>query len=153
MPTNPSQGEVLPQPEKDKEFWFEDGNVVVVAEDTAFKLYKGVLSSVSPVFKDLFSMPQPEPVAETTDGCPVPGFSLLRHDSRPSFRMLAAICRIGHKYQAAEAVETASERIVLFFEKACSEGTLMNAGWEYFWASYQRNIGIRVVLTDTIEAV
>ena len=77
----------------------------------------------------------------------------MRHDSRPSFCMLAAICRIGHKYQAAEAVDAASERIVLFFEKACSEGRLLNAGWDDFWESHQRNIGITVELTDAIEAI
>ncbi|KAM5544059.1 hypothetical protein V8D89_002245 [Ganoderma adspersum] len=165
------QGEVLPQPKKDEEFWFDDGNIIVVAGDTAFKLYKGILSSVSPVFKDLFSMPQPNN-PETMDGCLVvrlndsatelghffrlvtkPGFSLLRYHSPPSFRMLAAICRIGHKYQAAKAVEAASERIVMFFEKACSEGRSMNACWEYFWESHQRDIGIKVELTDAIEAV
>ena len=79
--------------------------------------------------------------------------SLLRYDSPPSFRMLAAICRIGHKFQAAEAVEAASERIVLFFEKACSEGRSMNAGWGQFWENHQRDIGIGVELSDAIEAV
>ncbi|KAI1786572.1 hypothetical protein LXA43DRAFT_1033238 [Ganoderma leucocontextum] len=169
MPTHQSE-----LPKKDEEIWFDDGNIVVVAGDTAFRLYKGGLSFVSPVFKDLFSVPQPE-IAETMDGCPVvrfsdspselrhffrlvakPAFSFLRHDSRPSFRMLAAICRIGHKYQATEAVEVASERIVMFFQKACSTAitfSSMTGGWESFWECHQRNIGIKVELTDAIEAI
>ncbi len=67
--------------------------------------------------------------------------------------MLAAICRIGHKYQATEAVDFASERILLFFQKACSDERLMSAGWEDFWESHQRNVGIKVELADAVEAI
>ena len=67
--------------------------------------------------------------------------------------MLAAICRIGHKYQAIEAVDAALERIVLFFQKASSIGSPLTAGWDNFWESHQRDIGIKVELSDAIEAV
>ena len=41
--------------QRDKEFWFEDGTVILVACDTEFRFYKGLLASVSPVFKQLFA--------------------------------------------------------------------------------------------------
>lgn len=35
-------------------FWFEDGNIVLVAQQTAFKVYRGLLSAQSTVFFDMF---------------------------------------------------------------------------------------------------
>lgn len=47
--------------EHDEEFWFADGNIVLVANDgqTAFQVYKGLLSRKSKVFSDMFDFPQP----------------------------------------------------------------------------------------------
>ncbi|CAA7266029.1 unnamed protein product [Cyclocybe aegerita] len=53
-------------------FWFDDGNIVLQAESTQFKLHRSVLASQSPVFRDIFSIPQPTDSNEATvDGCPV----------------------------------------------------------------------------------
>ena len=57
-------------PKRDHEIWYNDGNVVILAEDIAFRVYQGILSSVSPLFADLFSLPQPDGL-EMIDGCPV----------------------------------------------------------------------------------
>ena len=50
--------------------WLEDGNVVLVAEGTAFRVFRSVLSKNSDVFCDMFMLPQ-RTDAETFDGCPV----------------------------------------------------------------------------------
>ena len=51
--------------------WFEDGNVVLVAEDrVAFRVYRGILSMNSEVFSDMFASPQPPGSAEW-EGCPI----------------------------------------------------------------------------------
>lgn len=50
--------------------WFDDGNVILVAEATAFRIYRGVLMGVSEVFRDMFMIPQP-PDAERWEGCPI----------------------------------------------------------------------------------
>ena len=60
-------------PKRDAEVWFEDGNVIVVADDTAFKVHRGVLSLHSEVFRDMFALATPDfsgysPVVTT---CPV----------------------------------------------------------------------------------
>ena len=39
---------------KDKEFWFNDGTVILVAQDVEFCIYKGILAEHSPVFSDMF---------------------------------------------------------------------------------------------------
>ena len=44
----------------DDEFWMEDGNLVLIARDVEFRVYKGPLIANSPVFKDMLSLPQPE---------------------------------------------------------------------------------------------
>lgn len=47
-----------PNPIKqDDEFWFEDGNIVLIARDVEFRVYKGILAKHSPVFADMFSLP------------------------------------------------------------------------------------------------
>jgi len=68
---------VEPQPKADKikpvvrsEFWFEDGNIVVQAQRTQFRLHRSVLSMQSPIFRDMFAYPQPED-GPTVDGCPL----------------------------------------------------------------------------------
>lgn len=55
---------------RDKDVWFEDGNIMVVAQDTGFRIYRGVLAAHSPIFGDMFTMSQPTN-AELLDGCPV----------------------------------------------------------------------------------
>jgi hypothetical protein len=51
------------------DLWFLDGNVVIRAENTLFRVYQGILGAKSPVFSGMFSVPQPEN-EEKYDGCP-----------------------------------------------------------------------------------
>lgn len=52
--------------------WYDDGNVILQAESTQYKVYRGVLAQSSSVFRDMFSFPQPPASdAETIEGCPV----------------------------------------------------------------------------------
>lgn len=55
---------------RDDELWQEDGNIILVAGGTAFKVYRGPLCDHSPVFKDMFSLPQPEPTLPSSP-CPL----------------------------------------------------------------------------------
>ena len=67
---------------RDTHFWFEDGNVVLVAQDTGFKVYKGLLAAQSPVFGDVFG--SASHAEEEFDGCPVVRLS----DSPDDLRVL-----------------------------------------------------------------
>lgn len=52
--------------------WFDDGNVVLQAEQTLFKVLKSIIAFHSTVFRDMFSIPQPPSEGEITgEGCPV----------------------------------------------------------------------------------
>ncbi|TCD63693.1 hypothetical protein EIP91_005098 [Steccherinum ochraceum] len=53
-----------------EDFWYADGNIVLVAQRTAFRIHQGVLARKSSIFEDMFKMPQPEN-AETYEDCPI----------------------------------------------------------------------------------
>ena len=62
-----------------KELWFEDGNVVLVAQGTAFRVFRSLLAEHSTVFADMFAASSPA-TEETLDGCPVVRLSDSSHD-------------------------------------------------------------------------
>lgn len=66
--------------------WFPDGNVVLQAENLRFKVYQGILSRESLVFRDMFSLPQPSAAGaagETCDECPLVRLSDKAEEIKP----------------------------------------------------------------------
>lgn len=49
-----------------EKFWFDDGDVVLNANDTLFRIHKGILTAQSTFFKGMFSLPTPEKRPEQT---------------------------------------------------------------------------------------
>jgi len=49
-------------------FWYDDGNIILQADFTQFRVHRSVLSKQSSVFEGMFLMPQ-HPNSE--EGCPV----------------------------------------------------------------------------------
>jgi len=63
--------EQQPTPTHSK-YWFDDGNVVLQAENTQFRVHRSMLSRHSHVLKDMFEIPQPENTeGHIIEGCPV----------------------------------------------------------------------------------
>ncbi|KAJ7142088.1 hypothetical protein C8R43DRAFT_1109255 [Mycena crocata] len=58
------------EPQRVQELWFQDGNLVIQAGKSLFRVYRGILATHSPVFEDMLSFPQP-PDSELVDGCPL----------------------------------------------------------------------------------
>ena len=58
---------------RSQDVWYDDGNVVIQTENTVFKVFRGILASNSPVFADMFSVPQPTSVTgpDVYDSCPL----------------------------------------------------------------------------------
>jgi hypothetical protein len=52
---------------------FEDGNIILQAGNTKFRVHRGVLSAHSPVFRDTFALGQPAEggAASDSEHCPV----------------------------------------------------------------------------------
>lgn len=57
-------------PSPSSEFWLSDGNVILQAESTQFRVHKSVLSMHSTVFRDMFTVPQPDEQPKV-EGCPI----------------------------------------------------------------------------------
>ncbi|KAH9932298.1 uncharacterized protein B0H18DRAFT_987469 [Fomitopsis serialis] len=112
----------------DDQVWFDDGNVVLVAESIAFCIHRGLLSLHSEVFRGMFTMPPPEN-EETVAGCPVVRVSDAAQEMRymlwalyngrafrnpraqVPFKVVAALLRLAHKYQITYLREEALARI------------------------------------------
>jgi hypothetical protein len=46
--------------------WFDDGNLIVHTGEKTFRVYRGILTRASPVFRDMVSLAK----EESSDGCP-----------------------------------------------------------------------------------
>ncbi|KAJ7612166.1 hypothetical protein FB45DRAFT_1065528 [Roridomyces roridus] len=58
--------------------WLEDGNIVIQAGNSQFRVHRSTLAACSPVFQDMFPLPQPpDSDSELVDGCPL----VQLHDS------------------------------------------------------------------------
>ncbi|KAI0742391.1 hypothetical protein C8Q80DRAFT_1108999 [Daedaleopsis nitida] len=108
--------------QRDKDFWFEDGSIVLHARNVAFKVYALPLIKHSPVFKDMLSLPQPDADGDVA-ALPVVSLSDSPEDLRHAFQILmpndtlrpfgfkihynliSAWIRIGHKYEINSLVE------------------------------------------------
>jgi hypothetical protein len=62
--------------------WFDDGNIILHAESTQFRVHRSILSASSSVFRDMFSLPQPEN-ENVVDRCPVVRVSDTSHPGLP----------------------------------------------------------------------
>ena len=59
-----------PELREDEEFWLDDGTIVLIAREVAFRFYKGALAIHSSVFADMFSLARPDESPSKYD-CPV----------------------------------------------------------------------------------
>ncbi|KAF7359025.1 hypothetical protein MSAN_01243200 [Mycena sanguinolenta] len=102
-------------PKRVEELWFEDGGLVVQAEQSLFRVYRGILAARSSVFKDMLAFTQP-PDAEIIDGSTVIRLPDTAEDvtyffraifdssffetypSKVCFDSVLSIARLSHKY-------------------------------------------------------
>jgi len=96
--------------------WFDDGNIMLIAENTAFRVYRGILTQKSEVFRDMFAVGRPS-VSEAIDGCPfvhltdttkdlnlflevvVDGTTLSKRIKPVTWERVRAMMELGLKYQ------------------------------------------------------
>ena len=59
-------------PIKHEQLWFEDGNVVLLAESTYFRVHGSILARSSEVFRDMLQLATPTAGPdEMIEGCPI----------------------------------------------------------------------------------
>ena len=83
----PSTSSIFKGLKRDDEFWLEDGNVILVAGDTAFRVYRGLLESQSTVFQDMFASSSAIP-DESYRECPIVHLTDDPEDLRDFLRVL-----------------------------------------------------------------
>ncbi|EIW56929.1 uncharacterized protein TRAVEDRAFT_49740 [Trametes versicolor FP-101664 SS1] len=137
---NPVEPEFVAR-KRDEEFWYPDGSIILVAGDIEFRVYKGILAKHSPVFEDMFSLPQPsDPTSSASSAqevCPVVHLSDspedLRHVLRAymptggpsvffskeppgySYDAISAAVRLGHKYQMSDLLDNALDYLKAYY--------------------------------------
>ncbi|KAI0351202.1 hypothetical protein OH77DRAFT_1430000 [Trametes cingulata] len=115
--------------EHDEEFWLPDGNLILVAGNKGFRVYRGLLGSQCEIFRDMFSSSNPD-IGQRYDDCPVVPLAdspeylryllrVLLPTTHPSFfnhgpagrcvsfHEVSAILRLAHKYGIADLEQQA----------------------------------------------
>lgn len=108
---------------RDDEFWFEDGNIVLIARDIEFRVYKGILAKHSSVFQDMFSLPPPVRVAPepSQDMAPPAGACPVVHlsDSPEDLRHVLRVCMSDTNLrQVSRSMRAAHMKLILFLPPA-----------------------------------
>ncbi|KAI5896302.1 uncharacterized protein SCHCODRAFT_02614512 [Schizophyllum commune H4-8] len=128
----------MDKPPTRSKIWFEDGNIVLQAENVQFKFYKGLLSTYSPFFMDVFAVPQPVPIsdADMVEGCQVMKLPDTAADAEymlsyiiepklstatPSIADMIAALKMGHKYLISSLWEDTVERLRYEFPDTLDE--------------------------------
>ncbi|TBU41575.1 hypothetical protein BD309DRAFT_964953 [Dichomitus squalens] len=132
-------------PDRDEHaLWFADGNVVVVAQDTYFRVHQGVLALNSPIFRDIlgdidYAQVRSKKIGVTidrdetgADGTVIrlsdsahdfehllrifyQGFDYLNTTRPDDFADLAAAARLAHKYDISRVLNEATARLQQLF--------------------------------------
>ncbi|KAJ7620602.1 hypothetical protein DFH06DRAFT_1285706 [Mycena polygramma] len=108
------------------DIWHDDGSVVLQAESTQFRIHWGVLSLHSAFFRDMRALPQPVD-QPSIEGCPVIELhdsagdlkhllhalynQLLFSDEKLPLPFIAAIVRMGRKYDFQNLLDAAVQRL------------------------------------------
>lgn len=102
--------------------WFDDGNIIIQAEGTIFKVYRGVLAAHSSVFKDMLSIPQPSSEGlSAIEGCAVVHVSDTAADITI---VLEALCLRGYvQSRAFKSIRL----LKLVYATTCRHGTIYEA--------------------------
>lgn len=74
---------------RDKDYWFDDGNLILVSQGVTFRVYKGLLAEHSTVFRSMFHVAQGKPETDDlVDGCPVVTLYDSPNDLRELFQLI-----------------------------------------------------------------
>ncbi|KAH9856112.1 hypothetical protein C2E23DRAFT_810121 [Lenzites betulinus] len=73
--------------ERDTEFWLDDGSLILIAQTTGFRVYRGLLASQSEVFRDMFDSANPS-TGDRFEDCPVVHLSDSPQDLRHLLRVI-----------------------------------------------------------------
>ncbi|KZP28189.1 hypothetical protein FIBSPDRAFT_276064 [Athelia psychrophila] len=142
----------VPSATRSDSIWLDDGNIVIQAQTTQYKVHRSILAAHSPIFRDMFSMPQPPSEGEVTvEGCPVVHVSdraadvtivlqalflrghVVAGEPLP-IKVVAAFLRLGKKYEIELLHAEALKRLRYEFPSTlgghnkCNRGAMISLG-------------------------
>ncbi|KAF6741453.1 hypothetical protein DFP72DRAFT_944073 [Ephemerocybe angulata] len=148
------------------DIWFDDGSLVIQAENTQFKVHKGVLTRHSSVFADVFAMPHPEG-EPTIEGCPVlqlqdsaediNNFLLALYDRCSHTKdaiplaVIAAMIRMGKKYDVPTLRDEGFARLNWEFPNTLESWDIQEADESYTRITDNSSPRNHSVLFGTVE--
>ncbi|KAH9939428.1 hypothetical protein B0H21DRAFT_698423 [Amylocystis lapponica] len=140
-------GDLLPVKCEDlkhhEELWFEDGSVILVAGNVGFRVYAGILSRDSVVFRNLLNAPGAK--SEVMENCPVlrvqdtsadlevflsfvySGSKFVSNAKRLPFSTISSLVRLGHKYEVYRLRDDGLARL-----KTCYPSEYTDENWNDF---------------------
>ncbi|KAH8832916.1 hypothetical protein DL96DRAFT_690841 [Flagelloscypha sp. PMI_526] len=157
---SPSPPETL---EAIQPLFFPDGNLILRSQNKLFKIYRGILTSQSPVFRDLLSVPH---TGSRMDGCPV---VVLQDDPaeveiflrslfegsyfepvpyRTSVKILTGVLRLAHKYDVQHLRQRALRHLATAFPTSLSSLTLREADEWTFEMTTEDRVSLTTLAHD-----
>ncbi|KAF7362313.1 BTB domain-containing protein [Mycena venus] len=128
------------------EIWYDDGSVVLQAQQLQFRVHWAVLAQHSPFFREMRGLPQP-PDQPSVEGCPIVELSddvvdvefLLKALYTPTFlcqtalplQAIAALIRVGRKYEFRELFDLAVARLTFEYPATLDEYDKLFINWRY----------------------
>ncbi|KAJ7142085.1 hypothetical protein C8R43DRAFT_1131078 [Mycena crocata] len=117
----------LTEPQRVQDLWFEDGNIVIQAGNSQFRVFRGILAARSPVFEDMFSLPQPAD-SEAVDGCPCFRF-FKPYPYSTEFNIIFGCLRLGQKYEVDSLRRRALVHFSSRYATSLSEYVVPQPSW------------------------
>ncbi|KAJ7612185.1 hypothetical protein FB45DRAFT_1065544 [Roridomyces roridus] len=165
-PSDSDSAATQPTPtQRVEELWFSDGNLIIQAGSSQFRVYRGILASRSPVFQDMLSFPQP-PDSELVDGCPFVSLPDSEMEVRvflkaifdpeffppfPSpteFAIAAGCLRLSHKY----GVEYLHRRALVHLTSGCDTKLQRWDTASSIWDRSNGDVDVdRIALSDIVS--
>ncbi len=96
--------------EKDEDFWFNDGTVILVARNVEFRVYEGLLAALSPVFKEIFQ----------ADGHAVRSVCVGKEEAFPCAIVHVSDCPEDLRYLLRFCFSTRMERCAILTRSICT---------------------------------
>ncbi|RDX48936.1 hypothetical protein OH76DRAFT_1351381 [Lentinus brumalis] len=115
----------------DAEYWLDDGNIILIARDIVFRIYRGLLAAQSPVFAAMFSSRSGEvceetPIFHLSDSpedfrhflhvvLPQKGRHFYGEEPHLTFDQVSAVIRLAHKYHVEDIERQALSALKAYY--------------------------------------
>ncbi|KZP19036.1 hypothetical protein FIBSPDRAFT_828608 [Athelia psychrophila] len=153
------------------DIWYDDGNIVLQAQNVQFKVHKSILAHSSSVFRDMFSVPQP-PSQDThlVEGCPVVHLSDSAEDvsyilqalfqreyvadgEKIPFAVMSAFLSLGDKYDIPKLRTEAKKKLCREFPIILRDMDALGKYWVTIDISEVKNEYMELVILARRERV